>query len=84
MGTLNRRVGRAGSRGMGVTHIIGAHDLGKAGVHFRHIYRVGLIGGQRVHDARCLRVGGLGRSIARGSIADLVGRSREHLLVHLR
>ena len=84
MGTLHRRVGRAGSCSMGVANIIGAHDLGKAGIHLRHVYRMGLVGGKRVHDARCLRVGLFGRGIAGGGIADLVGRSREHLLIHLR
>ncbi len=84
MSALNCRVGRASARGIGVANIIGAHHLGKAGVHLRHVYRMGLVGGKRIHDARCLRVGCLGRGIAGGGIADLVGRSREHLLVHLR
>ncbi len=83
MGTLNRRVGGARPCSVGITNIVGAHDLGNAGVDLRNADRMGLIGGKRIHDARCLRIRFLGRGVARSGIADLVGGGREHLLVNL-
>ncbi len=83
MGTLHRRVGGARPCSVGITNIVGAHDLGNAGVDLGNADRMGLIGRKRVHDARRLRVCFLERGIARGGIADLVGGGREHLLVNL-
>ena len=86
MDTLHGRIDRfslaGGSMGL-VTDVVGTHHLGNARIYLSHVDNVGLVRRDGVHQARFVRVGLLQGRIARGRIAQLVGRSRKHLLVYL-
>lgn len=84
MGALHGRVHSAVLGGMGlIANIIGTHDLGCAAAYLRSIDHMRFIGRHRIEHARFVGVCGL-RGIARCHITDLVGGSRQHLLVNLR
>lgn len=85
MSALHRRVNRLVARcARLIAHVVGAHHLSYTRIDFRNVDHVRLVGANRVQQSRFIRVGLLQRGISRRGITKLVGRSREHLLVHLR
>ncbi len=60
MRALHGRVGNVLAAGMRIAHIVGTHHLRDPGINLRYVYRVGLVGRQRIHDPRGLRVCRLG------------------------